>query len=102
MWRSGERTSKHDLEPYWRDETDWLCTVEFLPTDDREARVFASHIIGYRLVILQRWRRRDSEASRRVCAPDRSVALRYLCKSFSTHHCALNFLLRQPWLRFQE
>jgi len=23
---------KDDLEPYWQDETDWLCTVEFLPT----------------------------------------------------------------------
>jgi hypothetical protein len=31
----------------WQDETDWLCTVEFLPTDDPEARIFASDIIGY-------------------------------------------------------
>jgi hypothetical protein len=35
------------LEPFWQDEKDWLCTVEFLPTDDPEARMFASDIIGY-------------------------------------------------------
>jgi hypothetical protein len=35
------------LQPYWQDETDWLCTVEFLLTDDPEARIFASDIIGY-------------------------------------------------------
>ena len=38
---------KDDLEPYWPDEKDWLCTVEFLPNDDPEARMFASDIIGY-------------------------------------------------------
>jgi hypothetical protein len=38
---------KDDLEPYWQDEKDWLCTVEFLPTHDPEARMFASDIIGY-------------------------------------------------------
>ncbi len=42
------RTDRRDvLEPYWQDETDWLCTVEFLPTDDPEARLFAADIIGY-------------------------------------------------------
>ena len=25
---------RYDFGPYWQDETDWLCTVEFLPTDD--------------------------------------------------------------------
>jgi hypothetical protein len=37
--RSGdlENDRKHDLEPYWQDEKDWLCTVEFLPADDSEA-----------------------------------------------------------------
>ena len=41
------RTNRKDvLEPYWQDETDWLCTVEFLPTDNPEARLFAD-IIGY-------------------------------------------------------
>jgi hypothetical protein len=38
---------KEDLEPYWQDEKDRLCTVEFLPTDDPEARLFAADIIGY-------------------------------------------------------
>jgi hypothetical protein len=38
---------KDDFQPYWQDETDWLCTVEFLPHDNPEARIFASDIIGY-------------------------------------------------------
>ena len=38
---------KDDFEPYWQDEEDWLCIVEFLPTDDPEARLFAAEIIGY-------------------------------------------------------
>ena len=37
---------KDDFEPYWQDEKDWLCIVEFLPTDDPEARFFAADIIG--------------------------------------------------------
>jgi hypothetical protein len=42
------RTKRKDhLEPYWQDEVDWLCTVEFVPTDDPEARLFAGDIIGY-------------------------------------------------------
>jgi hypothetical protein len=38
---------KHDFEPYWQDEKDSLCTVEFLPTDDPEARLYSADIIGY-------------------------------------------------------
>jgi hypothetical protein len=38
---------KDDFEPYWQDEKDWLCIVEFLPTDNPQARLFASDIIGY-------------------------------------------------------
>jgi hypothetical protein len=38
---------KDDFEPYWQDEEDWLCIVEFLPTDNPEARLFAADIIGY-------------------------------------------------------
>jgi hypothetical protein len=38
---------KDDFEPYWQDEKDWLCIVEFLPTDNPEARLFAAEIIGY-------------------------------------------------------
>jgi hypothetical protein len=36
-----------DLEPHWQDDMDWVCTVEFLPTDNAEARVFCLDIIGY-------------------------------------------------------
>jgi len=38
---------KDDFEPYWQDEKDWLCIVEFLPTDNPEARLFAADIIGH-------------------------------------------------------
>ena len=38
---------KNDFEPYWQDEKDWLCIVEFLPTDSPEARLFAADIIGH-------------------------------------------------------
>ena len=38
---------KDDFEPYWQHEKDWLCIVEFLPTDDPEAWLFAADIIGY-------------------------------------------------------
>jgi hypothetical protein len=38
---------RHDIEPYWQDEDDWLCTVEFLPSNDPEGRVFAADIVGY-------------------------------------------------------
>jgi len=38
---------KDDFEPYWQHEKDWLCIVEFLPTDNPEARLFAVDIIGY-------------------------------------------------------
>ena len=27
---------QHDVELYWQDEDDWLCTVEFLPSNDPE------------------------------------------------------------------
>ena len=38
---------KRDLQPYSQDEKDWLCTVEFLPDDDPQARFFAAELIGY-------------------------------------------------------
>jgi hypothetical protein len=38
---------KHDSEPYSQEEKDWLGIVEFLPTDNPEARLFAADIIGY-------------------------------------------------------
>jgi hypothetical protein len=40
---------QRDIEPYWQDEDDWLCTVEFLPSNDPEGRVFGADIIGYLL-----------------------------------------------------
>ena len=40
------RNSKDDLEPYWRDETNWLYTVEFLPTDDPGDWMLGADIIG--------------------------------------------------------
>ena len=40
---------QRDIEPYWQDEDDWLCTVEFLPSNDPEGRVFAADIVGYLL-----------------------------------------------------
>jgi hypothetical protein len=38
---------RHDIEPYWQEEGDWVCTVEFLPSDDLEGRMFAADIVGY-------------------------------------------------------
>jgi hypothetical protein len=38
---------KDDFEPFWDEEKEWLCTVEFLPRDDPEARSFSAQIIGY-------------------------------------------------------
>jgi hypothetical protein len=29
------------------DEDDWLCTIEFLPGDDPEGRLFGADIVGY-------------------------------------------------------
>lgn len=42
-----ETKRKDDSEPCWQDEEDWLCTVEFVPTDDPEGRLFAAELIGY-------------------------------------------------------
>jgi hypothetical protein len=32
---------QHEIEPYWQDEDDWLCTIDFLPGDDPEGRLLA-------------------------------------------------------------
>jgi hypothetical protein len=49
LWGKGPAIlgTKHqdDCEPYWLGEKDWLCTVEFLPTDDPEARLSAASIV---------------------------------------------------------
>ena len=35
--------------PYWLDEKDWLCIIEFLPRDDDEQRASGAEVIGYLL-----------------------------------------------------
>jgi hypothetical protein len=37
---------QHDIEKCWQNEDDRLCTVEFLPSNDPESRVFAANIVG--------------------------------------------------------
>src|ERR1700747_3029618 len=48
-WRiSGLRMKlRHEIEPYWQNEDDWLCTIEFLPGDDPEGRLFGADIVAY-------------------------------------------------------
>ena len=36
-----------ELEPYWQNEDDWLCMIEFLPGDNPEGRLFSADIVGY-------------------------------------------------------
>jgi hypothetical protein len=38
---------QHEIGPYWQDEDDWLCTIEFLRSDDPEGRLFAADIVGH-------------------------------------------------------
>ena len=43
--KNGNSTSwkydqQRDIEPYWQAEDNWLCTVEFLPSNDPEGRAF--------------------------------------------------------------
>ncbi len=38
---------QHEIEPHWKNEDDWLCTIEFLPGDDPEGRLFGADIVGY-------------------------------------------------------
>jgi hypothetical protein len=40
-------TTKHGSEPFWVDEPDWLCAVEFLNDEDTEGRDLAADTIGY-------------------------------------------------------
>jgi hypothetical protein len=39
------QADSRDIEPYWIDEPDWLCTIEFLPTD-AVARGIGAEAIG--------------------------------------------------------
>ena len=36
-----------EFEPYWLDENDWLCAVEFLPKDDLESQDVGAQVVGY-------------------------------------------------------
>ena len=38
-----------DMNPYWLDEKDWHCTLEFLSTEDSETRAWDAEDIGYLL-----------------------------------------------------
>jgi hypothetical protein len=38
---------QHEIGPYWQDEDDWLCTIEFLPSDDPQGRLFGADIVGH-------------------------------------------------------
>jgi hypothetical protein len=40
---------QHEIEPNWQDKDDWLGTVDFLPGDDPEGRMFGADIIGVSL-----------------------------------------------------
>ena len=40
-------TTKRKSEPFWVDEPDWLCVVEFLNDEDTEDRDLAAEMIGY-------------------------------------------------------
>ena len=40
-------TTKHKSEPFWINEPDWLCAVEFLNDEDTEGRDIAADTIGY-------------------------------------------------------
>ena len=38
---------KYGLEPFWLDEDNWLCAVEFLPKNDQETQEVGSEVLGY-------------------------------------------------------
>jgi hypothetical protein len=44
----------NDLKSHWIQEGDWLCTLQFLPSDDPEQRSFDTddlgHLLGYALL----------------------------------------------------
>lgn len=42
-------TNKHRTEPFWINELDWLCALEFLNDEDTEGRDLAADTIGYLL-----------------------------------------------------
>jgi len=36
-----------EFVPYWLEEKDWLCLIEFLPQDNEEERAYGAEVIGY-------------------------------------------------------
>jgi hypothetical protein len=38
-----------DLKAHWTEEQDWLCTLQFLPTNDPAQREFDTEDLGYLL-----------------------------------------------------
>jgi hypothetical protein len=46
IWAVLGTKHKDDFEPFWQDEKDWLCIVEFLPTDNPEGRLFPANIMS--------------------------------------------------------
>src|SRR5260370_4194460 len=38
---------QHEIGQYWQNGDDWLCTIEFLPGDNPEGRLFGADIVGY-------------------------------------------------------
>ncbi len=59
-----QRMSKAPINPppgdlptipaYWKDETDWIVLVVFLPWDNAEDRMQTAESIGYMMVFAQR------------------------------------------------
>jgi hypothetical protein len=48
---------QHEIEPSRQDEDDWLCTVEFLPSNDAEAECLpqtVGYLFGY--AQLRKWK----------------------------------------------
>ena len=59
---------QNEIEPYQQNEDDWLCTIEFLPDDDPDGRLFGADIVGY-LVGYEC----QNTCVRQLCDPDASV-----------------------------
>jgi len=36
-----------NFPPYWTDEQDWLCVIEFLPSDEESERARGASVVGY-------------------------------------------------------
>ena len=70
--------SPHTNSPFWLDEPDWLCSVEFLAPDDPEAQDDTAETIGYLLA----YARQTNTRSLALLADPHGVAYEIL---FSFH-----------------